>query len=656
MQGRNQWALIWVGTMLFGGAVGAQVSSNVISPAATNEASPAGIAQEPPAYLRVDEIIVLGSRLTNKVKNVTSAVSVIDRDQIEALTTDYVMDAIVAEPSVYIRKDAIYGRQDVSIRGLGSNMRRIQTLIDGRPEKMSLFGCTVSQTLPLANVDRIEVLRGPESVLYGSDAMGGVINIITRRRLDPGFETDGSLQYGSYGTLHGLARHGGKIQGFDYYATYDHKQTDGYRPNGQYSGDFGSLRLGEDLTDVWRLEAAGQYFADLGHDPGPINNLYTNNDCRLYKRGSWNVDLTGQWDDSRLSFIAYNTFGDHKFNMPTISDYWHSKDQTFGGKAEYSQTVFKNEETKCVPTVGYEYQYLWARPQDDWVAWARQNMPAKYMNFGSYIEQNNDVYVFNELTWRRWVNTLGVRGHYDNCGDSIEFLPTVGLLNHVTASTTLRGKVARGFRQPRFSELYLFPAHDEDLKPEDIWGYDVGLIQEICSVASVEITPFYQQVHNMIQTVPNPTPPPQTINQNSGAFDTRGVEVAVEYRPIEPCRLNASYTYTDIDDAKTGNPNTNRQGVPENELSFIAEYTIKKLRLSAEIQYVADLYDSDILAGGAIGKVANYYVVNLKAAYPIVKYAEVFGGIDNLFDKDYEQIPGYPMPGLTGYVGLRMRI
>ncbi|MCG2661183.1 MAG: TonB-dependent receptor, partial [Kiritimatiellae bacterium] len=219
-----------------------------------------------------------------------------------------------------------------------------------------------------------------------------------------------------------------------------------------------------------------------------------------------------------------------------------------------------------------------------------------------------------------------------------------------------RAKAARGFRQPRFSELYLFPAHDEDLKPEDIWGYDVGLIQTFGSVFSVEITPFYQSVHNMIQTVPNSTPPPQSINQNSGAFDIKGVETGVEWRPVDPCRFIVAYTYTDIDDAETGDSNANRMGMPEHVVNGKLEYTIKKLTLSAEVQYIAGLYDSDIFGGGAISKVDNYYVANLKASYTVIQYTEIFGGIDNLFDKDYEQIPGYPMPGITGYVGLRMRI
>ncbi|NLB59916.1 MAG: TonB-dependent receptor [Lentisphaerae bacterium] len=611
---------------------------------------------EETAALRVDEIVVLGTRQPRKVKDITSAVSVIDQEQIDQLNADYVMDAISAEPSVYVRRDTIYGRQDVSIRGQGSEIRRIQTLIDGRPEKMSLFGCSVAQTLPLANVDRVEVLRGPESVLYGTDAMGGVVNIITRRRLDPGWETDGEVQYGSHNSLRSVLRHGGKMEGFDYYATYDHKQTDGYRANSRYEADFGSLRLGQDLNDVWRVEASGQYLADLGHDPGPTTNPFIHNDRRKYKRGSGNLSLSGTWDDARFTAVTYYNHGIHQFDMPTINDFWHSKDETFGAKLEYSQVLFENDSWKSVPTIGYEYQYLWGRPENSWVAWAKQNMPVKYMNLGSSIQQNNDLYLFHELTWGRWVNTLGARGHVDNIDSDLTLMPHVGLLRHLTDSTTVRAKVARGFRQPRFSELYLFPAHTEDLEPEDIWGYDLGLIQRLGSWGSVEITPFYQQAHNMIQTVPNPQPPPAAVNQNSGAFDTRGLELALELRPWPAGRLYCSYTYTDIEKASGANPYANRQGMPEHEFNLLGEWTVKQLRLSAELHYVAGLYDSDILSGGEIAKVADYCVVNLKAAYPLTPEAEIFAGIDNLFDKDYEQVPGYPMAGITGYAGLRLRI
>ncbi|MCA1808095.1 MAG: TonB-dependent receptor, partial [Lentisphaerae bacterium] len=452
---------------------------------------------------------------------------------------------------------------------------------------------------------------------------------MTRRRYEPGFEGDASLQYGSYATLHALARHGGKIGDFDYYAVYDHKQTDGHRPNNQYSADFGFLRLGGQLNDIWRLEASGQYFADLGHDPGPENAPYTMNDRRIYRRGSWNAALSGDWLDARALLMAYNNFGEHKFNMPSIDDYWHSRDYTVGAKAEYSMTLLERGDLRAVPTVGYEYQYLWARPQDDWVDWARQNMPARFMDFDTQTQNNHDVYLFHELTWDAWVNTLGLRGHYDDIGEDWELLPHVGLLRHLGDSTTLRAKAARGFRQPRFSELHLFPAHNEDLQPEEVWGYDVGLRQDFGSLLSVEVTPFLQRVRNMIQAVPNADPPPQSVNRNSGAFDIRGVEVAAECRPAGSWQLSAAYTYTEIDDADGPNPNANRQGVPEHDLFFGAGYMVKKLRLHAEMRYIAGLYDANVLGGGPTEKLADYYVVNLRASYPVTRNAEIFGGIDN---------------------------
>lgn len=619
----------------------------------SDSVSPAPKALAAPTRLGLEEIIVLGTRLPNKQKNLTASVGLIDQEQIAASSGTYVLDVISAAPSVYVSKDNIYGRQDMNIRGLGSNMRRIQTLVDGRPEKMSLFGCTIPQSLSLANVERVEIMRGAGSALYGSDALGGVVNVITRRRYDPGFETEGLFKYGSYNTWNAVGRHGGKVEDFDYYVTYDHKQTDGYRKNSEYVADFAALRLGQDLNDNWHLQLGGQFLTDLGHDPGPLSEPYVNDDRRQYKRGAWNIDLGGQWEDSRFLLMVYENFGENDFHLPTINDYWHSKDASYGAKTEYARTVFEKDELKSTAGLGYEYQYLWARPQDDWVAWAQANMPAKYMSLSSHVQQNNDLYAFNELVWGRWVNNLALRAHIDNVTSDIELLPEIGLLRHLTDSTSLRARAARGFRQPRFSELYLFPAHNEDLQPEEIWSYDLGLRQSLGSWASLEITPFYQQVHNMIQTVGNPQPPPPVSNQNSGAFDARGLELALELRPIAANRWQFAYTYSDIDEAGSLEPHSNRSGTPRHDLHCIVEYTLQKLRLAAELQYVNDLYNSDIQGGGPIEKISNYCVVNLKAAYGVLPNAEVFAEVDNLFDKSYQQVPGYPMPGITGYLGLR---
>ncbi len=599
------------------------------------------------------EIVVTATPVERKASDLTSAVSVIDAEEIEAANADYVMDVIGSLPSVYIRRDAILGRQDIEIRGLGSNLRRLQTLSDGRPEKMSLFGCTVAQTLPLANVERIEVIRGPEAVLHGTDAMGGVVNIITRRMRDPGYESHALLSYGSYDTLHGMLRHGGNTGSFDYYMTYDHKETGGHRDNAAYDADFFSLRTGYHVNRAWRLELSGQYFRDEAEDPGPENAPYTNNDKKEYMRYSWDADLIGKWQGSEFLLTVYDNEGEHEFHMPSIDDYWHSKDRTLGVLTRYTRDVYEQGDTRDTLTVGYEFKHQWAQPQDDWVAWAKANMPARFMDFGPYKRNNHDVFAFNELTAGRWVQTLGLRGHWDDEDEDWETLPQAGVLFHATEDTTLRAKVAKGFRQPRFSETHLFPAHNRELDPEEVWSYEIALTHAFTPRLSGFVNPFFMDVKNLIQQEPNASPPPMFLNRNSGAFAIRGVEVGLDSRPIDDLTLTLHYTFTDIGDGPAANPNINREGKPEHVIHATAGYRFGQTTLSLEGEYVAGLYDSNLLAGGDIQKVDDYVVFDLRASHRVNRHAEVFAGIENLLDADYEQIPGYPMPGTTVFAGLK---
>ena len=599
------------------------------------------------------EMVVTASKNKEQAMDATSTISVIDEAEIEASNADYVMDVIGTLPGVYIRKNNIYGRQDIEIRGLGSNARRIGVLVDGRPEKMSLFGCTVAQTLPLSNVERIEVIRGPESVLYGTDAMGGVVNIITKRMVDPGYYTSGSFMYGSYNTWHALLRQGGNTGTFDYYATYDHKQTDGHRDNAEYRADFLSLRTGYQIDDHWRAELSGQYFKDNEHDPGPTTDPYTNDDHREYERYSWDADVIGSWDDSEFSITVYDNEGHHKFDMPSIDDYWDSRDRTIGVQTKLTHMLFEKDNQRDLLTLGYEYQYQWAEPEDDWVEWARANMPARFMDFGPYQRNNNDVFVLNEYTFGKWINALGLRVHHDDEDSDVEWIPQAGILYHCTTNISVRAKVAKGYRQPRFSELHLFPAHNEELDPEKVWSYECSVTYALNDTFGVFVTPFYMDVDNLIQQESNDSPPPAFLNKNSGAFYIRGLETGCEVSPLEDLLMTVYYTWTDIEDGPESNPNINREGKPEHVVNAVIDYEIGRFSISLEGEYVAGLYDSDLLAGGDIEKVDDFFVAGLKATCDVNEYLQLMVGIDNLFDEDYEQIPGYPMPGTTVNVGLK---
>ena len=163
--------------------------------------------------------------------------------------------------------------------------------------------------------------------------------------------------------MHGMLRHGRSI----IYAVYDRKQSDGHRDNSAYRRLL--LRSGYSFNDDWRLDLSGQYFQDDGEDPGPVTNPYVNNDKRVYKRGMVGADLSGGWNSSELKLSFYNNWGDHDFDMPSIDDYWHSKDMTMGASAQYMLEIFETDDWSDVLTAGYEYQYQWAEPQDDWIAW-----------------------------------------------------------------------------------------------------------------------------------------------------------------------------------------------------------------------------------------------------------------------------------------------
>ena len=138
-------------------------------------------AQVPDDPADLGKIVITPASYPLSVRDASVSTSVITKSDIEASLSRSATDILSIVPGVFVHKTTQFGRADVVIRGHGSRGRRIMVLIDGKPEKMGLYSCTITQALPLDNVKRIEVVRGPASVLYGSDALGGVINIITER-------------------------------------------------------------------------------------------------------------------------------------------------------------------------------------------------------------------------------------------------------------------------------------------------------------------------------------------------------------------------------------------------------------------------------------------------------------------------------------------
>ena len=205
-------------------------------------------SQQGEARVYLDEVVVTATRTERAIKELPTTAEVITREEIEASNVNSCTDILSTLPGVFVWKTGAFGRADVYIRGIGQRGRRIMVLVDGRPVKMGLFGCTVTHSLPLNNVERIELIRGPLSVLYGSDALGGVINIITRKARK-GFEADITLSYGSYDTKKLRLRHGGSFRRFSYYLTGDLRLSDGHLPNSSYNGKDLTAKVGYEISE-----------------------------------------------------------------------------------------------------------------------------------------------------------------------------------------------------------------------------------------------------------------------------------------------------------------------------------------------------------------------------------------------------------------------
>jgi iron complex outermembrane receptor protein len=614
----------------------------VLSPALP----PASAADAP---FDLDEYVVTAAPEPRAAHSVTSPLSVIDRMEIEESDGRYVMDAIRRIPGLFVRKDGILGRQKIEIRGLGSNCRRLQTLLDGRPEKMSLFGCTVTQTLPLSGLERIEVSRGPECVLYGSDAMGGVIHMRSSRRREEGSETALYLSAGSKDTFTGRFSHGFRRGTHDAYLTFDRLRSDGHRAQSAYESQTASLRYGYRFSESLSLELSGKHFDDEGEDPGPAGAPYTRGDIREYRRASWNADLSFERKDIRSSFTVYHNAGEHRFDLPSAPDFWHSKDWMTGTILKTSRTLFDDGTSRDVLTLGYEFRREKAKTVDDYNAWARRNLPARFMNLGTFERELHDVFFFNEWSKNAWTCTLGARTSHDDASSSWETVPQAGLLFAAGERTLIKSKIAKGYRWPKFSELFLFPAHDAGLDPEEVWSVDLGVVHRFTDRLHVSVYPFYLDADRFIQTRFNPDPPPLFKNVNTESYTAHGIETEMECLFGQGWGIVLAATWMHIDDDRPGVASA-RLGQPETHWNLSLERKFGPARIALVSEGAHNLEDENPLTG-KVESLDDFVLVGLHASFRPRANLRCFARCTNLLDEDYSMIPEYPMPGTEWTLG-----
>ncbi|HUX58223.1 MAG TPA: TonB-dependent receptor [Bacteroidales bacterium] len=602
--------------------------SIILAPPAFSQEETRSVLQD---TVNLDEVIITGTTIKVNKRNVPMAISVVNNLQITESNESALLPILNGRvPGLFVTERGVMGfgvaanaAGQISIRGIGgSPTTGVLMLIDGHPQFMGIFGHPLPDSYVASDVERVEVIRGPASILYGSNAMGGVINIITKKQTKEGFNGSANLMYGSYNTQKYMASAGYKKNKLSLFASINHDQTDGHRPNSDFSITNGYLKMTYELND--NIQAITDL--SLAHfkatDPGPDTINAVPGSSLDITRGYWAFTIDNNYEKySGTAKIFYN-FGEHK-----ISDGFHSTDANYGLNIYESIKLFKGNNI----TLGADYLTYGGRAENE-LAMNGQGILFKDTTLYdagvySFVQQT----IFNKLTLN-----AGLRLQ-DHQIYGKEWIPAGGFTFKITGHSTLKASISKGFRSPTIRELYIWN-HNENLSPETIMSYETGFLQSFFNQKlKFELTGYIIKGDNLIITVP------LVGLQNAGEVFNKGIEFAADAHPVNNLVLNLTYSYINMK-----NP---VYATPKHHLFLSGNYNLRKWQVSSSVQYVNHL-DTDPSANISF---QNYTLFNSKISYKIWKYAEFFISAENILNQKYENNLYYSMPGITAFGGIKMR-
>lgn len=604
------------------------------------------------------QLVISPTGVATPSENVASAVTVITAKDLERDQRRTVADALRTVPGLNIvQTGAVGGQTSVFMRGTNSN--HVKVLIDGIdvsdpsvPNGAFDFGHLMS-----ADIERIEVLRGPQSGLYGANSIGGVISIITKKGEGPPRAT-AYLEGGSFGTFNQAAGLSGSKGIFSYAFNVGHvRSTDTpvtpsellapgqRRLNDYYDNWTYSTKLGADFSRFFSLNFVGRYT--------DATKLYTGDDFSVppftgaiaNERSSLGVQqaygrveavstlmggaLKNYFSVARTSLHSVNVtpgvFGSTSVNDgDRVKIDWRNVVTVAPG-----QTIMLGLERKveAISTTGFS-----ALRAGEW-------NNAGYIEFQSQIGRN----LFLALNGRYDDNeTFGGHATY-------RFAPAFIVPG---TDTKLKASVGTGFRAPSLNERFFqsgFFNGNPNLRPEESVGWDAGFEQPLLdNKVRFGVTHFHNDIKNLINS-----PAPFVTYENVAMASTQGIESFVSMAVTRDLNVRADYTFTRAFNETTGEELLRR---PRHKASATADWTpTQALTLSGTVLYTGTWMDNDrFFSSPTSFQTSPYTLVNLAGSYKWSETTTLFARVDNLFDVRYQDPTGFQRPGLGVFAGVRL--
>lgn len=625
---RNVWALIWMSLLI-------------------NSASAQNIA-DTTRIQHLGDVVVTGTNHATSRNLLPYTVSVVGNKQLEATGKTQLLAALSGEvPSLFVSQRNIFGfgvsnggSGGIKIRGVGgSPTNSILMMIDGQPQFAGLYSHPVADFYETEYVDHVEVLRGPGSVLYGSNALGGVINVITKHAKEDGIRTTLTSQYGSYNTWQSSLTNNIRKGKFSSLISLGYDRTDGTQENFDFKQKSLYVKLGYDFTKEWNVRADYSLMNFIGNDP-IYPRLSDPESTTIYHqnitRGESSLSLNNQYAKTNGSLRVYYSYGNHFIDDPR---HFHSLDDRFGILAYQNFQPWKLAQA----TVGFDFDnYTGKIPMSGGMAHTEGSLST--ISRKSITEYSPYVTLSQGL----WNGVLVLNGglrmaNSDKFGT--HWVPQVGFAVHPAEGWNIKASLAKGYRNPSFREMYLYRPANPDLEPESMMNYEVNIGKYFSRYLNIDLTGYFSKGSNLIQTASVATANGGTTmrNMNTGSFINKGIEISANSQPLENLLIRATYSYMHTNLA-------NLTAAPKNQYFLGVTWNIvQQLTLDATLKGVGGLYVADDVEH------QNYAVLGMKLTYKPVAWLELFANLDNVTDAHYTINRGYEMPGFTAMGGFKLK-
>lgn len=597
----------------------------------------------------INEVVVTGTRSETDVRHLPMTVSVVGRPQLEASQQTSVLPVLNSQvPGFFSTSRGVMGygvatgaSGQMSLRGIGGPAQAalpttgLLVLIDGHPQYMGLMGHPIADAYQTMMAERVEVLRGPASVLYGSNAMGGVINIVTRKMQEDGIRTNINIGAGSYGSVQTEATNRIRKGRFSSTVTASYNRTDGHRADMAFEQYGGYAKLGYDFTDNWKVWGDVNVTRFNATNPGSVMKPYIDNDQRI-TRGMTSFALENHYEKTSGALSFFYNWGDHWINdgyQPggePLQYRFNSNDQMLGVSWYQSVQLFQGNRL----TVGADYFHFGGEAWNQFFDGHRETSANKSLNeVAGYVDFRQDIAAWLTLD-------AGARVDYHS-QTGTEFIPQVGLAFHLPENAEIKAMASKGFRNPTIREMYMFPPQNPDLKPEKLWNYELSFSQRLMdNRLSYGLNVFYINGENLIIRLPNPNGSGM-LNQNSGEIENWGAEANVGYQFNPVWSVMANYSWLHMENPVLASP--------EHKLYGGVNFRKGRWSASTGIQYVKGLY-TDLDAATK----ENFVLWNMQGSFKATNYLSFYVRGENLLAQRYEINAGYPMPKATFMGGVNI--